>query len=108
MSVRLCKLLIPFLLGVPFLQAQEAAPLARHPGDVIRYEIKFDGPNADRIKTVYARMNTGQPPKDQTGFTSQFNTNGGVSATSPRTFTIEMKVPDNAANGDYTLFFSAV
>jgi hypothetical protein len=98
---------IAALLSLGFLHAQVAAPLARHPGDVVKYEIKFDGPNADRIKTVYARMNMGQPPKDQAGFTSQFNTPGQVQPSSPKTFLIEMKVPDNAANGEYTLFVTA-
>jgi len=89
-------------------RAQEAQPLPRHPGDVIKYEIKFDGQNAERIKSVYARMNTGQqPPKDQAGFATQISTNGEIQATSPRTFIIEMRVPDNLASGEYKLFIGA-
>lgn len=87
--------------------AQDAKPLPRHPGDVIKYQITFDGPNADRIKTVYARMNTGQPPKDQAGFSTQINTIGDIQPTSPGTFLIEIKVADNTADGEYTLIIAA-
>jgi hypothetical protein len=101
-------LTITTILSFSLSQAQQAAPLARHPGDVIKYEIKFDAPNADKIKTVYARMNTNAPvPKDQAGFTSQFNTPGQIQASSPKTFIVEMTIPDNAATGDYRLHFTA-
>jgi len=105
---RVLKFLIPCLLSLSVLQAQQAQPLARHPGDVIKYQIVFDGPNADRIKTVYAWMTAEQgAPKDQVGFTNQFNTLGQVQPSSPRTFIVEMKVPDNIYNGEYTLHFNA-
>jgi hypothetical protein len=52
-------------------------------------------------------MNTSQIPKDQAGFTGQFNTAGRVQASSPRTFVVEMKIPDNAATGEYRLFVDA-
>lgn len=94
-------------MACSFLQAQEAKLLPKHPGDVIKYEIKFDGPNADRIKTVYARMNTRQVPPDQAGFTGQFDTRGPVPSSSPKAFIVEMKIPDNAATGDYRLSLNA-
>jgi hypothetical protein len=105
MANRVLKLLIISLLSSAFVQAQETPkPLPRHPGDVIKYEIKFDGPNADKIKTVYAMMNTGQaPPKDQAGFTTQLNTPGQVHESSSKTFIIEIPIPDNTATGDYHL-----
>jgi hypothetical protein len=84
-------------------QAQGAHALPRHPGDVIKFEIKFDGPNADRIKTVNAGlgMRVG-PPKDQAGFTNGFGGRSN-SPSSPNTFVVEMTVPDNIATGDYFL-----
>lgn len=108
MANRVLKFLIIGLLTSAFLQAQEAPkPLPRHPGDVIKYEIEFGGPNADKIKTVSARMNTDRVPKDQSGFTTQINTSGEFKESSPKTFVIEMKIPDNAATGDYRLFVNA-
>ena len=70
------------ILNVSLLNAQ-AAPLPRHPGDVIKYEIKFDGPNADRIKTVNAGLNiTATVPKDQSGFAQGIGDNN-VQPSSP-------------------------
>jgi hypothetical protein len=96
------------LLGLRTANAQEAIPLPRHPGDVIRYRIVFDGLNAEKIKTVYARMNVmGQVPKDQAGFTTQFVTLGQVPPSSPKTFDVEMKIPENATTGEWRLHFTA-
>lgn len=89
--------------------AQQPQPLAKHPGDVIKYQIVFDGPNADKIKTVFARMSCDGPiQKDQAGFTGQFNTVGQVPPSSAKTFTVEMKIPDNAASGEWRLNFDAM
>jgi hypothetical protein len=86
------------------LQGQEAQPLARHPGDVIKYEIKFNGRNADKIQQVTAGMSLRiGAPKDQAGFNQNFGTNGWIGPSSPTTFKIEMTVPANAATGDYYL-----
>jgi hypothetical protein len=92
------------LLACNLSQAQGAKELARHPGDVVKFEIKFDGPNADKIKAVTANlsMRVGSP-KDQAGFTNGFGTQRQVSPSSPNTFLVEMTVPDNAATGDYFL-----
>jgi hypothetical protein len=83
--------------------AQEAHPLPRHPGDVIKYRIVFDGPNADKIKTVTAQMVTNSIPKDQAGFTNGFGTDRQFTPSSPKTFDIEMTIPKNIATGDYRL-----
>jgi hypothetical protein len=115
MSSRLCKLLFAALLSLTCVHAQdvhvqavEAKPLPRHPGDVIKYKIVFDGPNAEKIKTVFTWMTTNlAAPKDQVGFVNQFNVPGPVSESSSKTFTVEMKIPDNAATGEYRLFFEA-
>ena len=108
MSISKLGIALAICLSLGLSQAQDAKPLARHPGDVIKYEIKFDGPNADKIKTVFARMNaTGLVPKDQSGFATQFNPPGDVPASSPKTFIVEMKIPDNAATGEYRLHVTA-
>jgi hypothetical protein len=108
MANRVLKLLICGLLTFAIAQAQQAMPLARHPGDVIKYEIKFDGPNADRIKTVNAGLGIRGPiPKDQAGFSGGFGTNGPVGPSSPATFKVELTVPPNIATGDYYLGVNA-
>jgi hypothetical protein len=96
------------LLSFAAMQAQEAAhPLPRHPGDVIKYRVVFDGPNADRIKYLNTSigLRTGAP-KDQAGFSggvSELN----VAPSSPQTFDLKFTIPENAADGEYYLNFSA-
>lgn len=96
------------VVGLGIVQAQDAKPLPRHPGELIKYQIKFDGPNADRIKTVNANLSLRiQGPKDQAGFNGGMQTNG-IPPSTPRNFELTFKVPENAANGDYFLSFSAL
>jgi hypothetical protein len=106
MANRALKFLIVGLLSFALAQAQEAKPLARHPGDVIKYEIKFDGPNAKKVIRVAASLSLQTPAqKDQAGF---LGTIGGVntSPSSPKTFDVEITVPEKAATGDYSLTFT--
>jgi hypothetical protein len=106
MANRVLKLLIVGLLSLALVRAQEAKPLARHPGNVIKYQIKFDGPNADKINHVHGWLSSRVPvPKEQAGFINGFGVDGHMS--SPKTFDLELKVPENIANGDYSLNFSA-
>jgi hypothetical protein len=102
MANRVFKFLIIGLLSCSSL-TQAQGPLPRHPGEVIKYQIKFDGPNADKIKTVSAQMITNSIPKDQSGFTNGFGTAHQFTPSSPRTFDIELTIPDNIATGDYRL-----
>jgi hypothetical protein len=96
------------LLSLGIASAQEAKTLPRHPGDVIKYEIKFDGPNADKMKSLLASMGlTTSVPKDQSGFASSFGTTGWISPSSPATFKVEMTVPPDIATGDYSLSLTA-
>jgi hypothetical protein len=100
-------LTITTILSLGLSQAQEAAPLARHPGDVIKYRLVFDGPNADKITHVTAAMGVrGPTPKDQAGFDNVFAASNVLPA-SPKTFELEIKVPLSIATGDYHLSFTA-
>jgi hypothetical protein len=96
------------LLSLGIAHAQEAKELAKHPGDILKFEIVFEGPNADKIKTVGASlsMQVG-PPKDQAGFTNGFGTERQFSPTSQKTFVVEITVPPNAATGDYFISVGA-
>jgi hypothetical protein len=108
-SFKTLSIVIAAFLTLSIAQAQDAHPLPRHPGDIIKYEIRFDGLNADKIKNVNAGLSIRGPiPKDQAGFTGGFGTNGSVGPSSPATFKIELTVPPNIATGDYYLNFSAV
>jgi hypothetical protein len=97
---------VAVLLSLNTMQAQGPGPLPRHPGDVIKYQIVFDGPNADKITRVNGNLgHTGPMPKDQAGFAGGINS-GNLTPSSPRTFILEFKVPDNIATGDYVLSFT--
>jgi hypothetical protein len=100
-------LVITVLLSLSFVQAQEAKPLARHPGDVIQFQVKFSGPNADKIKGVQGGLDlNGSIPKDQAGFRNGFGVDK-LSNPSPNTFVIGLTVPSDIATGDYTLSLTA-
>jgi hypothetical protein len=102
-TFNLTSIVFTLLLALGFSLAQEARPLARHPGDVIKYEIKFDGPNAEKIKAISASLSIRGPvQKDQSGFGGGFGTNSGAPV-SPDTFHVDLTVPDNIATGDYYL-----
>ena len=96
--------LVPLvLLSLSFLQAQEKQQ-PKHPGDVIKFEITFDGKNANKIRTVDAvlGLRAGRP-KDQADFADGFGTQHPFSPSSPNTFYVEMTVPSKAATGAYYL-----
>jgi hypothetical protein len=95
------------LLACSLSKAQDARVLPKHPGDTIKFEVKFDGPTADKIKTIGAGLNTRMgAPKDQSGFTTSFGANN-ISPSSPNSFRLEMTVPNNIATGDYFLNIGA-
>jgi hypothetical protein len=99
-------IVLTILSTLSLSQAQEAHPLPRHPGDVIKFEIKFDGPNAGKINSVSGSLGLRSAvPKDQAGFRPGFAANGSPLA--PDTFRVELTVPDNAATGDYYFNFNA-
>jgi hypothetical protein len=65
----------------------------RQPGDVIRLEIKFDGADAPKIKTISLYLNAQtNPSDDQAGFMNWAQTQQ-FGATSPGKFLVEMKIP---------------
>jgi len=93
---------ITTILGLCIAQAQEAKPQPLHPGDVLKFEILFSGPDADRINSSYLGLGlTGQRKPDQVGFNTGFG--GGATKVAPRTFHVEAKIPDNIATGDYVV-----
>jgi hypothetical protein len=97
-------LLAGILMGLGIAQAQQLQEQPKHPGDVLKFEVKFEGPDADKIKYVSLNLGlaAGSSLEKQVGF------NQGLSGASriqvaPRTFHIEVIVTDDIASGDYTL-----
>jgi hypothetical protein len=101
-------LIVVGLVSFAFGQSQEAEPLAWHPGEVIKFRITFDGPDADKITRVNGGLNLDGPvPKDQGGFDHGIGASTKAPS-SPRTFDLELKVSDNIATGEYTLHFAGI
>jgi hypothetical protein len=98
---------IAALLGGSLLAAQEVTEFKR-PGDVVRFEIKFSGPDAVKVKAVSLQLNAKVgPPDDQSGFTTAFTSMKSFGPSAPNTFEAEVAVPENIASGDYVLYINA-
>jgi len=104
-------LLVTAVLEIASVSAQQQ-PVAeatefRKPGDVIRFDIKFSGPDADKIRTasLYLGLAGGGASTDQPGFSQGF---GGPPSrqTAPRVFSVNAPVPDVIASGNYTVYIN--
>jgi hypothetical protein len=101
-----CSLLVTVGLAVSAVSAQTVTEI-KQPGDVIRLEVKFDGPDAAKVKQISVRLDrTGAILADQPGFTSNFQGNW-VTESSPKTFHVDIKIPDGVATGEYKLSVNA-
>jgi hypothetical protein len=76
----------------------------KQPGDFIRLEIKFDGPDTAKIKSLalYFGSTGGRIPENQEGFKNFMNSQQ-FQPVSPGRFLAEIKIPEDVATGDYTL-----
>jgi phosphate-selective porin len=88
--------------------AQEATQAARHPGDVVKLDIRLDGPDAAKVTSVNVdlRMHgTLQPnqPKFETDLRA-----AGVKLAAANAFAVDIPIPQNAATGDYLLEVYAI
>jgi hypothetical protein len=94
------------MASTAFAQAPEVTELPVHPGDTLRYEVKFDGVDADRIKRVQLSISTNAAiPTDQITFTNGLN-GDPVGPVAPDTFRPEIKIADNLVSGEYTLYIN--
>ena len=90
------------LLSLGIVNAQEAKEQPLKPGDVIKLDLEFRGPDADQLTSINASLYSHAPrPEDQAGFMTNFP--GEFKLTSPRNFHAEFKVPDTAVSGEYKL-----
>src|ERR1035438_855702 len=95
------------LLSLSVAKSQEATVLPVHPGDTLKYEVRFDGVDADKIKRVqiYITTNAGIPA-DQVTF-SNGTPGDPVAPVAPNTFRPDVRIPDNLVTGDYLLYINA-
>ena len=103
------SLTLVVLLALSLSQAQEAKELARHPGDVLKFEVKFDGPDAAKVTSleIYLSCSSAQPGANQAGFVNNFGGTKTFQAVSPRTFQPEIVIPKDILPGDYSLSIHA-
>jgi|ERR1700722_3121180 len=97
---------VAVLLSFGTMQAQ--GPLPIHPGYTIKLKVKFDGPDASKIKNVslYIGSKTGTLPHDQPNFTNGWR-GGNFPPVASATFEPELTIPPNLASGDYVLTVTA-
>jgi hypothetical protein len=90
------------LLSLNCTHAQELKEQPLHPGDILRFEITFSGPDADKIKQASLNLGLkGSVNADQAGFADGLGAQGQL--VSPHIFHVEIKIPENIATGDYVL-----
>ena len=78
--------------------------VTRHPGDVLHYQIKFDGGDVGKITGVSIHLVTHDViPADQPNAATQFGGNCGAPI-SPGVFECSVPIPDGIPNGTYQLF----
>ena len=103
-------LLVLLALSFSFVHAQEIREQPKHPGETIKFEIKFDGKDADKVKKIMLHLSTNAPETaEQPSFTDNFNDGDGwvLPSGDGKTFHAKITIPDNARNGVYTLHVEA-
>ncbi|HUE04886.1 MAG TPA: hypothetical protein VMR62_35365 [Bryobacteraceae bacterium] len=100
-------IVIAALLGGSLLAAQEVTEF-KQPGDIIRLEIKFDGPDAAKIKSISIQFGTNAAPSvDQGGFSTSFRSEKTFEPSAPNAFYADATIPKDVASGDYFLRINA-
>lgn len=98
------KLLATIVVSLNVLHAQELSEQPRHPGQVIKFEIKFEGADADKVKQVYIGLTLlGSVQPNQEGFKPNFNAGKWFTTTVPKVFQAEITIPEDVASGEYKL-----
>src|SRR5438132_13487562 len=104
MNKTLATLLAAFaLLTFSLLFAQEAKELPRHPYEVLKFVVKFEGPDASKVKFVRVELRLTSPLRPEQATFPQRLPGETSPATGPSTFNPEIKIPQNAPTGDYLL-----
>jgi hypothetical protein len=102
-------LLAGTLLGLGIAHAQEAKVLPKHPGETLKFDVKLEGQDVQKVKAVslYLGARNGPLQTDQSGFTSG-SRGANFLAIATGTFRPEITIPDNMATGDYYLVVTAI
>ena len=99
---KVLKFLPTVLLVLSFAQAQQTHEKPLKPGDKIPFEVKLNGPDADKVTAVSLNFSLqSQAAPDQAGFGTGFGGSSSV-AVSPGTFNVDVTVGE-VASGTYRL-----
>jgi len=91
---------VVFLLLSGYAKAQ--SPVVYHPGQSIRITIKFDGPDAGKIKSAVINLHLPAISESQPGFSAEIY-GGESNPVGPNTFEVSFKIPETQASGDYQI-----
>ncbi len=97
------------LLGLGIGQAQQVSELAKHSGETLKFEVKLEGQDAQKVKSVslYLGSRNGSIPPEQSGFTNGYR-GASFPAISTGIFRPEITIPANLATGDYFLVVTVI
>jgi len=89
-------------------QQPQQSSVTRHPGDVLHYQLTFQGIDVGKIRSASIRLRSAAPiPPNQSGFTNGFGGGCTKSATAD-TFDCAVTIPPNIADGDYRVITVSV
>ena len=98
------KAIALYVVALALIGQAYGQSVKRHPGDVLHYQVKFEGGDASKLTAASVHFQTrDQPPADQQLFNSQFGGNCGAPV-APGTFECSVKIPEDISNGTYKLF----
>ncbi len=98
-------LVLLLMLTTSFYGQQPQQPsVKRHPGDVLHYQVKFEGGDVAKLAGASVHLRTqDSPPANQQSFDSSFSGSCGAPV-SPGVFQCSVTIPDSVRNGSYQLF----
>jgi hypothetical protein len=89
-----------FLGSLTTLSAQEMKKPALHPGDVVPYQVKLEGPNAEKFTSASIVVQLKSPP-DPGQVALQQNFGASAERMPDGVFHVNLKIPEYAASGEY-------
>jgi len=99
-------IIAPVLFALLFVSSVKAQAPVYKQGDIIRVQVKFDGPDASKISSVNFYAKTDKPTNpNQPNFAQDFGTNqcGGSTRKDDHTWEASCVVRGNQASGEYQI-----
>jgi hypothetical protein len=106
-KIILAPVIVALLTTGGVVRAQEAKELPIHPDRTIKFDVKFDGPDAAKITAVSVTLHipNGHVPDNQIGFSPEVN--GDQASIAPdKHFYPEVTIRNTTASGSYELLVS--